>query len=626
VLIALLFAIATPSADYHWPLDLPRQLSSSFGEHRSGRLHAGIDLRTAGTGRAVYAAESGQVTRVRCSPYGYGKAVYVRFLDGNTAVYAHLESFAEPIGDYVRRAQHAQRKYTVDLYPKEGELRVERGEVIARSGQTGIGVPHLHYEIRDASGRPINPRNLGIDWPDTTPPVIRSVLIAPLSADSRVNGDVMPVIVPVRKAGAGTYTIDGVTARGPIGFGVELVDPANNGASKLGVRSLTTVIADAEQFQMTRDRLSYDTLNNGLVAYHPYLYDRGRYLLQWRWPGNRSEAFAYRGGDGRITVPPEPTTVRLTTSDFHDNAATVAFELSMGVDDVATEGVGESSGSGSFDLECYGEFLVMTATFSLPEHLAPSLSVEGGTGSFFRVNNKIFRAAIEPDNKAQVLTINTGHPRAESYSTSVHVFRRGQSTRTIALPKAHLTVAAKSPYGTLFIRSREHGKLPSHKGLDLVTSPIEIWPNNAPIDENITLSLAIPEGETRQRQLHIYRAGRKSWSRMSSTRTGSGYKTNSRTLGTFAVFADETPPAVGPGKITGSRPRPRIQIPVRDAGSGIDHYEMTAGDQWLLTAYDPERNILEWERDHDFPQNATSVAVRITDAAGNTAATNYQLP
>ncbi|MFP4192555.1 MAG: M23 family metallopeptidase, partial [Candidatus Hydrogenedentota bacterium] len=96
----VLFAAAgaAPQEDtYHWPLDVDPVLTSSFGEYRTGRFHAGIDLRTYGIGQPVRAPEDGEVVRVRTSPYGYGKALYIRLADGNTAVFAHLDRFASPV-------------------------------------------------------------------------------------------------------------------------------------------------------------------------------------------------------------------------------------------------------------------------------------------------------------------------------------------------------------------------------------------------------------------------------------------------------------------------------------------------------------------------------------------------
>ncbi|MBN2308918.1 MAG: M23 family metallopeptidase, partial [Candidatus Hydrogenedentes bacterium] len=131
VLAALALGAAEP---YDWPLDLPRALTSSFAEYRPGRFHAGIDLRTGPVGKAVHAPADGHVSRIRCSPWGYGKAVYVQLADGNTVVFGHLQGFSAPLEAYVRAHQHRLRSYTVDLYPEAGAFPVRRGEVIARSG------------------------------------------------------------------------------------------------------------------------------------------------------------------------------------------------------------------------------------------------------------------------------------------------------------------------------------------------------------------------------------------------------------------------------------------------------------------------------------------------------------
>jgi trigger factor len=86
-IIVLALVAAGPVSPYTWPLDLPRIVTSSFGEYRGGRFHAGLDLRTGGIGKEEKAPLNGYVSRVRCSPSGYGKAVYLRLEDGNTAVF-----------------------------------------------------------------------------------------------------------------------------------------------------------------------------------------------------------------------------------------------------------------------------------------------------------------------------------------------------------------------------------------------------------------------------------------------------------------------------------------------------------------------------------------------------------
>ena len=101
--LAILVVLAgEPPSPYIWPLDLPQAITSSFGEYRGGRFHAGLDLRTGGIGKQVKAPAAGYVSRVRCSPWGYGKAVYLALDDGNTAVFGHLSAFAPELREYVR--------------------------------------------------------------------------------------------------------------------------------------------------------------------------------------------------------------------------------------------------------------------------------------------------------------------------------------------------------------------------------------------------------------------------------------------------------------------------------------------------------------------------------------------
>ena len=92
-------------------------------------------------------------------------------------------------------------------------------------------------------------------------------------------------------------------------------------------------------------------------------------------------------------------------------------------------------------------------------------------------------------------------------------------------------------------------------------------------------------------------------------------------LGTFALFEDTAPPlvrAVRPaeGAALPSR-RPPIHARVQDTGSGIREYSITFRGNWLLAAYDPEREIIEWEQDEDLPSGPGDLVFRITDHAGN---------
>ncbi|MCX5752059.1 MAG: hypothetical protein NTW97_00275, partial [Candidatus Krumholzibacteria bacterium] len=107
-----------------WPLNEPRKLSSSFGEYRDGHYHAGIDLRTFGRiGLPCLAPDSCEAVRLRVSPIGYGKALYVRFGDGRTAVFAHLSGFSRELDSLSYHWRLARGKNSCDFEMGSGGFR-----------------------------------------------------------------------------------------------------------------------------------------------------------------------------------------------------------------------------------------------------------------------------------------------------------------------------------------------------------------------------------------------------------------------------------------------------------------------------------------------------------------------
>ena len=302
-------APASASSALLWPLALQPALSSTFGETRATAFHAGIDLKTWGkTGYEVRAVADGWIQRVRTSPWGYGRALYQQLDDGRIAVYAHLEGFFAPLQERVQAAQRQARQYSVQLWLAEGDIPVTRGQVIARSGQSGAGPPHLHVEIRDASNVPHNPLLQGLGpVADTTPPTLRRLLVVPLSASSRVDGGYEPVAValapvPSNSGATGFEASRIVRVWGRIGIAVDSYDRADLATNKLAVLSHDLRVDGRPVVTSTFGRVSW--ADGHLVALdrlRPQAIE-GVFTALFRRPGNRLPFYDIPAGDGSLSA------------------------------------------------------------------------------------------------------------------------------------------------------------------------------------------------------------------------------------------------------------------------------------------------------------------------------------
>lgn len=140
-------------------------LSGTMGELRPGHFHAGLDIKTEGrTGLDVYASADGYVSRIRVGPGGYGNCLYINHPNGTTTVYAHLAEFSDDIANYVLNQHYERKTHAMNLFPKKGQFTLKKGDIIAKSGNTGSSSgPHLHFEIRNIDQEVLDPLRIGFD-------------------------------------------------------------------------------------------------------------------------------------------------------------------------------------------------------------------------------------------------------------------------------------------------------------------------------------------------------------------------------------------------------------------------------------------------------------------------------
>lgn len=142
--------------EYRQPFEGKYGISQYFGPTEWSKNHTGIDYLCP-SGTPVLASEAGTVIFAGWKDGGYGYTVFIRHSDNNITIYEHLLK---------------------DIPVQLGQ-KVARSQVIGWSGSTGNSTgPHLHFEMRDANNKAINPMyylHSSIEQPIPAPkPVLKS--------------------------------------------------------------------------------------------------------------------------------------------------------------------------------------------------------------------------------------------------------------------------------------------------------------------------------------------------------------------------------------------------------------------------------------------------------------------
>lgn len=323
LIVNFLSAQTTPKYPvYPAPVKIPVLLSATFGELRNNAFHAGLDIKTKGEiGYRVYAVADGYVSRIGVSPYGYGNVVYVTHKDGYMSVYAHLEKFNDKIGKYVKRKQMESKSFAQNLFPEKGELPVKVGDILGLSGNTGgSGGPHLHFELRDANQRPVNPMLFGVKNVDNVKPKVQGIAVYPKEKSS-VNGKDEPAYLDYEDNMV-------VKANGKLYFGISTYDQADNSHNKNGVNSIELYADKRLIFSILFNNYSYDETRhiNSLIDYKKFVEDKIRYV--------RTEIDEYNILDlygetsGYITVKEgDRVEMKYVIKDFHGNTSVANFTV-----------------------------------------------------------------------------------------------------------------------------------------------------------------------------------------------------------------------------------------------------------------------------------------------------------
>lgn len=327
---------AYPTDYFQLPLNIPIQLSGNFGELRSNHFHAGLDFKTQQKeGLEVYAAADGYVSRIKISPFGNGKAIYINHPNGFTTVYCHLQTASGAIADYINKTHYKEQASEIEMFPQANELVVKKGEVIALSGNTGSSEgPHLHFEFRDTkTEKIINPLFFGFDknLKDTKKPIVSAVYVYPLDG-ATANKSKQPLMLNLSLQKDGTYLANKVLANGAVGFGISAVDYDNVSWNKNGAFKIQSYLNGKAAFGYQFDTYSFDEMRyiNALIDYARYKKTSQRVQkLFMKTPFNLS-IIKTDAANGIVTVLPNLNlTYRIEVADYFGNTTIINIPIAF---------------------------------------------------------------------------------------------------------------------------------------------------------------------------------------------------------------------------------------------------------------------------------------------------------
>ena len=337
------------------PLEGPVYVSGSFGEYRKfSRYHHGLDYKTFNrNGLTVRTPLAGVVERVHVSETGYGNGLFLVSADQIRTTYGHLNDFICP-GSTGAQLEDLRSAIKFLTYRRgvfiniPGWFRFGAGDCIARSGESGTGAPHLHFEVQQ-NGRYIDPLALrGLRIPDDTAPTMLNLYVEdqgglqrlPLvlgetgraesiealpapeksgpanAADEsrqKTNASAPPVVAMYTlQAGAQLERAPGSRVRYLIGAYDTMAARNRN-----GVRSLRLEVGGRERFRQELGEIQYRDLAQSARVYQTARTVIGREYVYLLYDGKNDPNQSYQPG--------EP--VRITLADASGNQAILEARL-----------------------------------------------------------------------------------------------------------------------------------------------------------------------------------------------------------------------------------------------------------------------------------------------------------
>ena len=599
-------------------------LSGNFGELRSSHLHAGLDIKVGGVvGAPVHATANGYVSRIKVSNGGYGNALYVQHPNGTTSTYAHLHEYNDEIQRYVKKAQYQKKSFTIELFPGKDELTVKRGEVLGKAGNSGSsGGPHLHFEIRDANQRPIDPLQYNFkEIVDRVAPYVRKISLTTLDRDSRINGQFGRFEFAVTQRGD-QYTIDEpIDVRGTVGVEVAAYDKSTGVRNIYGVKRTELRMDGEQQYLCEIDRFSFAQTKN--IHVHTNYEERYRqnrtFYKLYVDDGNGFPFYSTNAQRGALTIQDEqahPVSIALT--DISGNEAVAKFTLQGKT--AWPERLNVRYFSKPYTTKNYHVRHNVLQLFA-PAQQTPEAVNELQPATFYanRLPYDERPAYLVNDVAVYLWDLRQGIPdsiRIDDATQGLNLKMRVPSGRAFSYyqPTMNVTFPRSSLFDTLYLETDYY----EEDGREI----FRIHEGSVPLERSISVELkprvALDGPREKTAAYSLSNGGGLGYA-------GGTWKNNTltfstRSFGNYVLATDTVPPVVTPLSVSSTR----IRFKVADTLSGLNSYEVRVDGEWVLMHYDYKQDLIWSDRLDDTKPFAGELTLVAEDNAGNR--TEFRVP
>lgn len=591
--------LPSDTTKYLWPTNASTLMSSTFAETRSAHLHAGIDIRTWGReGYDVFASRDGVLYRIGISPHGYGNVIYLKHEDESFSIYAHLNRFEDNLQAFADSIRFIDYKFELDLNVEDLNISYDQGDLIGYSGSTGVGPPHLHFELRNRDYKPFNPLLTNLNIRDTLPPVFSALAIEYLNPESLHYTDheiLLPKTTEDEVADFGHVKVEN-----PIGLAVDVYDRANNTPNVYAVYELIMSIDGDTLFHSKADYFTYE--NDRMMFLdrsYPILAEtRKGFQRLFTVNGNRLPFYKTVKNRGILNKQAGEYEVVITARDFYGNTSRAKLTLEFD----------NFSSSNSFEsIPTYPLFNIDEEQFLITGHqkIAPVRFTQNPFGW---------------DNTTDQVS-NT-----ELTAISNKITARLKPGKSYTLYSSDKNMWLQIPENALYDTLSVDVNFTSESGFPQIT----FKPDRLPIYEKLRFGYFVPDSLINKKYLGLYSQDhfRNRLFFLESEFDGRQIRADVEEIADLRVLHDPNPPFVS---------RPRIEknlagnytviLPTVDQKSGIDYRNssIVVNDIPGITEYDPEKDLLYYYNPTFEPQTENKIEITVINGVGNSVLRSFTL-